>query len=399
MTERIYILNPYIRDFEANVKEKRYKDDKYYIKLDKTIFYPHLSGGQPGDTGTIGGIRVESVYEEGDDIVHMLSSNVSGNRVRLSIDWEHRLDMMQQHTGQHLLSYTFYRLYGGKTVGFNIGNDYSYVDIDIPYLSNDEAEKVESLANRIIQSNFKIKSYFISNEDLKKIPLRKMPTVEKNIRIVEIDELDYNPCGGTHLRNTGEIGLIKIVKWERNRGNVRVQFVSGERSLKDYNWKNKYIKEISNLLSCKDKDLMDKVNKLYADKEELEKANRTLRENLYEFKGSVFWGDGTDYKGVKIIFKTIHQMDFKELGLIAGNLSNNKEKLVQIYGLQNEDKYQFYVSRSKDMNLELQEIYKKVSEEYKIKGGGNSHTVQGGATKENLELILNQFLNLIKRSL
>ena len=390
--------NPYLRELEADVLEKKFANNKYYVKLDRTIFYPHLSGGQPGDKGYINNVEVLEAYEAGDDIVHVLEKNISGNRVKVSIDWDNRLDLMQQHTGQHLLSSVFYKLYNGETVGFNIGKEYVYIDITIPNLTEEEARRIEMLTNRIIYSNFRIKSYFVTPEELDSIPLRKSPTVNSNIRIVEIDGFDYSPCGGTHLNNTGEIGIIKIRKWERRKGNVRGEFICGGRALVDYTWKNKYIREIGLLLSSKDKDVLDKINKLYISKDDLEKENRTLREGLYKLKGDLFLKDVEIIDDIQFIYKELEDMDFKELGSIA-NYLNNKDRLIQIYGLHNDEKGQFYISRTKDLELDLQEIHKKISSKFGFKGGGNPNTVQGGSKLEDLKPIMSEFLEYIKKEI
>lgn len=396
MTNKIYMENSYLRELEAEVLEKKYTNNKYYIKLNRTIFYPNLSGGQPGDKGTLNGVEILEAYEDGNDIVHVLNNNITGNKAIISIDWDNRLDLMQQHSGQHLLSSVFYKLYNGETVGFNISKEYVYIDITIPNLSEEEAEKVDYLANRIIYSNFNIKSYFASEEEIEKLPLRKLPTVSSNIRIVEIDGIDFSPCGGTHLNNTGEIGIIKIRKWERRKGLIRVEFVCGNRALHDYTWKNQYIKELGLLLTSKDKDILENIKKLYSSKDLLEKENRELRENLYRIKGDTILEGMETIGDIKFIYKELDNMDFKELGFIANYLSLNSS-LIQIYGLKNEEKGQLYISRTKDIDINLQEIYREVASKFKIKGGGNSNTVQGGCDLKDLKPIMDLFLENIKK--
>lgn len=234
MTEKIFLVNPYIRQIHTRIIHKKYTNNKYYIKTNKTIFYPNLSDGQPGDKGTINGIEVEDVYEDGDDIVHVLGENVLSDRVDLSIDWDNRMDYMQQHSGQHLLSAVFYKLYNGETIDFYIGDDSVYIDIDIPRIEDDEIHKIESFANKIIYSNFSIKSYTIGKEDANRLAVANNFLGNSRIRIVEIDGIDFSPCGGTHLRSTGEIGIIKIKNIQSLDGHIRVEFVCGYRALKDY---------------------------------------------------------------------------------------------------------------------------------------------------------------------
>src|SRR5690554_4550463 len=214
MTRKIYWENPYLYEIDALVEEKKIKDNKFYVKLNRTIFYPNMSGGQPGDKGTIDGIKVLDTYEESNKIIHVLEKNISQLKVKLKIDSTVRFDLMQQHTGQHLLSGVFYNLFNAETVGFHLGEEYVTIDITLDEISIDEIKKVEQMCNKIIQSNFKVKSYFVTNDNVHLIPVRKPPTVNEDIRIIEIEGFDYSPCGGTHVSYTGEIGLIKIRKWE-----------------------------------------------------------------------------------------------------------------------------------------------------------------------------------------
>lgn len=277
MNYKLYLENPYLRQAKARIIDKQYKNDLYYLKLDKTIFYPHLSGGQPRDIGTINGIEVQDVYEEDGQIIHVIEENIHSDKVTMMIDWKTRIDYMQQHTGQHLLSAGFYKLFNGDTVGFHLGSEYVYVDINLPDMTWEQAEKIETYVNKIITSNFEIKAYYIGLSEVENLPIRKKPTVNSNIRIVEIDDIDFSPCGGTHLRNTGEIGMIKIRKWKKYKGNIRVEFVCGNRALEDYAWKNQHINEIALLLSSKDSDVLDKVKLLFAQKKELEKKIKKLK--------------------------------------------------------------------------------------------------------------------------
>jgi alanyl-tRNA synthetase len=398
MTNKFYLENPYLKEIDARIIDKTYEDGKYYIKLNRTIFYPHLSGGQPGDKGTINGIEVLEVYEEDLNIIHVVKENIHSDKVKLSINWENRIDNMQQHTGQHLLSSSFYKLYNGETIGFHIGGDYVYIDVNLPDLSKTEAEKIEIYANKIISLNFPIKSYIIGKNDIDKIPVRKQPTVNSNIRIVEIENIDFSPCAGTHLRSTGEIGLIKIRKWEKYKGNTRIEFVCGNRALHDYGWKNDQIKDISLLLSSKDIDAFDKVKKLYLQKEELEKENRLLKDEVYEYRGKELLKNSTIINSIPFIIKTFDNKSLSEISGVS-NYLNNSKSVVQIYGSTNSNKAQFMVSKSKEININLQDIFKLISSELELQGGGSPNSVQGSCSLTDLEKLMEMFLEKIKEVL
>ena len=397
MTYKVFMDNPYLKEMNGKITKKEFKDNKSYIQLDKTIFYPDLAGGQPMDFGTINGLEVVKVYEEDETIVHVIKGDIATTRVHMEINWDRRLDLMQQHSGEHILASSFYRLFNATTVGIHIGNELNTIDIKKPHLTENEASQVEYLANKIIQSNFKVKSYYVNHNQLSKIALRKDTTIEdEKIRIVEIDNIDYIACCGTHVSNTGEIGLIKILKWEKYKGNIRVEFVCGIRALKDYSWKNTYINEIGKLLSAKDTDVLNKVNQLNTARETVEKENRFLREELYNIKGELLLKESTVDNNINYIIKEFKDIDLKELNLIASNLNRNQEKLIQIYFIINEEMWQFVIARSKDLDLNLNKIFKDISNKYAIKGGGSPQLIQGVASISDLYSAIDMFKREIK---
>lgn len=398
MTEKIYLENPYLRQIDARIIEKKYLNNKYYVKTNRTIFYPNLAGGQPGDKGTINGVEVLDTYEEGNDIIHVIKDNIHSDRAQLSIDWDNRFDYMQQHSGQHLLSAVFYKLYNGETVGFYIGKEFVYIDVDIPNISKIHIDKIEKFANKIIFSNFQIKSYVIEKEDIKKIPVRKNSKINSNIRIVEIDGFDFSPCCGTHLRSTGEIGLIKIRKVENYKGNIRVEFVCGNRALKDYTWKSDYIRNISNLLSTKDKDVYERVKKLYSQKESLEKENRILREELYGYKAQELLKKSKLIRDINFILYKYENMEFREVSGIVSYINSIRDNIL-ILGVYNGDQSNYIASRSANIDIDMKNIHNEIVQELNIKGGGNPQTVQGACSKDELDIVLEKFYEKILNTL
>lgn len=398
MTERLYLNNPYLKQVDARIVEKVYKNNKYYIKTDKTIFYPNLAGGQPGDKGTINGVEVLDTYEDGEDLVHVVRDNIHSDKVVLTIDWDNRFDYMQQHSGQHLLSAAFYKLYNGETVGFYIGKEYVYIDVNLPEINQQEIIKIEELANRIVFSNFQIKSYIVEKSDLGNLTSISDTIPNSQIRIVEIDGIDFSPCCGTHLRYTGEIGLIKIRKVEKYKGNIRVEFVCGNRALQDYIWKNNSIYEIANLLSSKDKDIANKVAKLYEKKEKLERENRSLKEEIAKYKGEELFQQAKKIYNHNFIYKKFQDMDFQEVNNITNYLFS-KDRTIILFALSEKDHAQFLVGVSKDININLNSILKALKNNMEIKGGGKDKLVQGKCLIKDLDLILEEFYESILREI
>lgn len=398
MTERLYLNNPYLKQTEARIVEKIYRNNKYYIKTDKTVFYPNLAGGQPGDKGTINGIRVLDTYDDGDDMIHVVKDNIHSDKVVLSIDWANRFDYMQQHSGQHLLSAVFYKLYNGETIGFYIGQEYVYIDVNLPEITDKEIAKIEEFANRIIFSNFQIKSYIVEQADIGDYPMVEETINSSKIRIVEIDGIDFSPCCGTHLRYTGEIGLVKIRSVEKHKGNIRVEFLCGNRALQDYRWKNNSVIEIANLLSSKDKEIDKKVLQLYEQRQSLEKENKDLKKELSRFRGDELLKSAKVIHGFNFIYKKFQEINFQEINNIANYLTDLDNNMI-IFGLNNESYAQFLVGRSKDLKINMKTVFDDVKNKLDLKGGGKDELVQGRCQLEDLDLVLEEFLKATLREI
>lgn len=395
MTKKIYWENPYLHELKAKIVNKKLKDNKWHIKLDKTIFYPDNSGGQLGDLGTINGHRVINTYEDNDDLIHTVEKDISTPYVDLKIDFNRRFDLMQQHTGQHLLSGVFYNLLGAETVGFHLGEEIVTIDITITDLSEQEVERVEVLCNKLIQSNFKVKSYIVAKDKIGLLPVRKAPSIDKNIRVVEIDGYDFSPCGGTHVNNLGELGLIKIYKWEKYKGKTRIEFVCGMRAVNDYSIKSHIIKKSALLLGSKDTQVYDRLEKVYEDKVKLEKDNRDLKEKLYSLYSDVLYRDSIHTSYGDLIVSIFEDFDFKEVSKMSNIISNSYENVIQLYGIKGNDNSQFILNKSKNVDLDLQNLYNKVASSFKIKGGGNPNTVQGSVSEDDLDKIIAFFKDLL----
>lgn len=225
MTDRLYYTDPYTREFEATVTDRVEGSRRIY--LDRTAFYP-TSGGQPFDTGELGGVRVCDVVDEGGRIAHLLDAPLVADRVSGRVDWPRRFDHMQQHTGQHLLSAVLADLLGYRTVAVHFGKESSTLDLDAGSLTPQETHLVEEKANEIIVQNRPVKITFEDAEQAE--GLRKASERSGTIRVITIGELDRSACGGTHVRATGEVGSLLIRKVERVRKGLRLEFLCGSRA-------------------------------------------------------------------------------------------------------------------------------------------------------------------------
>lgn len=393
--EKMFIDDSYILEFEANIVDVFSKDDQWIVLLDKTFFYPE-GGGQPSDIGAIENLSVSYVYEEEGIVYHVVDEFIEkGTKVKCKIDSNIRFDHMQQHCGQHILSAAFDNILGGNTVGFHLGEEFVTVDIDINTLSVEDAERVENLANEIVFKNLPIKYIYPSSDELKNFKLRKEPSVEENIRIVEIQGVDYSPCCGTHPNYTGEVGLIKIRKWEKYKDYYRVEFVCGMRALNDYRWKNNYINELSLMLSSKDTDLLCNAKKSFEELMLQSKQIKQLKDTNLNYEAESLYREAEEYKGIKIIKKLFADRDFKEV-IALSNKITKYNSAVALLGTKS-DTARMVFSSSKNININMNSLFKEVAPLINGKGGGNPHSAQGGGSDiSNLESALESASIIIK---
>jgi alanyl-tRNA synthetase len=241
-TERLYYLDPYLRDFAARVIDVRAADGKLAVALDRTAFYP-TGGGQPNDMGVLawpsGEARVLDVTSDDGLVWHTLEREddpavLVGVEVYAAVDWRRRFDHMQQHTGQHVLSQAFVQACSAETVAFHLGAAASTIDLDRAGLGADALAAAEAAANDIVDRALPVSATFVTPEELARLPLRKPPKVTENVRIVQVEGFDWSACGGTHVTNTAQVGLIKITGSERRGNELRVTFLCGGRARADY---------------------------------------------------------------------------------------------------------------------------------------------------------------------
>ena len=315
MEQKIFYQQPYLNTLQTTFKEVVKKDDKFHVVLEQTIFCPE-GGGQPCDMGTINSIPVSGVYEQDNVIYHILDQEPTGPEAICQLDSERRLYNMQQHSGQHLLSAVFYNLHKLETKSFHLGADYATIDLERNNLSDKLMSQVEDSANDYIRQNLLVKAYIVEKGEVGKLPVRKAPTVDENIRIVEIDKIDFSPCCGTHISRTGELCLLKILKHENNKQMTRVYFVCGKRALQDYQHKHSLLANLCNKLAANEESLAERVNSLLDTSRESGRENKKLKEELFKFKAADIVKEA---KGNLIV---IHFEDyrFEDIQLLAQNI-------------------------------------------------------------------------------
>ena len=245
MTERLYYRDCYLQEFRARVLETTGGGRRVY--LDQTAFYP-TSGGQPFDTGTLGGANVIEVIDEEDRVAHVLDAPIATGEITAQIDWPRRFDHMQHHSGQHLLSAVLEDLFKIPTVSFHLGADVCTIDVAAPSLTADRIDQAEARCAEIVGE---ARPLAITFEDAAaNLGLRKESQRTGTLRVVAIQGVDRSACGGTHVRTTAEIGLVLIRKTEKIRGNTRLEFVCGLRALRQARADFRTLQELSRQLSA-----------------------------------------------------------------------------------------------------------------------------------------------------
>lgn len=291
-TRRLYYGDSYMREFSARVLAEQGRR----VYLDETAFYP-ASGGQPFDTGTINGARVLAVEEEdGGRIAHLMETAVAEGPAECAIDWERRFDHMQQHTGQHVLSAVLAERLGLATVSVHLGSEASTIDLAAASLDAARVLQAERFANEAASEARPVTvSYHEAGEEL---GLRKASERSGTLRVVSIDGLDRSACGGTHVRNTAEVGAILLRKLDKVRGNVRLEFVCGRRAAvrarADYDTLARTARLFSAPLEGVDELVAAQVRRLAAAEKELRRlaGENARREGLERFDRAARNGRG-----------------------------------------------------------------------------------------------------------
>ncbi|RJS61235.1 DHHA1 domain-containing protein [Bacillus sp. PK3_68] len=384
MTEKLFYEDAYIQSFTANVLEEGVDEaGRRFAVLDSTAFYPE-GGGQPCDTGKINGIRVTDVQSVNGVIRHYLEEELgmSHEKVNGEINWERRYDHMQQHAGQHILSAAFEELFGIRTTSFHLGEKTVTIDLDTDSLTEEVLKKAEKKANEIILENRAIETKWITFGEASRYPLRKELAVTGNIRLVIIPDFDYNGCGGTHPHSTGEVVAIKLLKWERQRKHVRLEFVCGGRVLKQLGEKQAVIRELSRLLNSPQDKMTGAARQLLEEKKALQAALDEAKDQLLEHEVKVLLQKAIHKEGYKLLVQVFRNRTIQELQKMARLAIEKDAGVVAAFVAENENKLQLTAaSGNETTNIDLKKAASFIFPLIEGKGGGQPHFIQGGGQR------------------
>lgn len=366
--KKLYYDSPYIREFEATVVSCEKGKKGYEVVLDQTAFYPE-GGGQPTDTGVLGGVKVLEVHEKGGTVTHYLENALeTGVKVTGVIDWDNRFIHMQEHSGEHLVSGLIHARFGYDNVGFHMGAEEVTIDFN-GLIEWDELMEIEKKANEIIWDNREIYADFPPKEELDALDYRSKKELTGDVRIVKIPGGDVCACCGTHVKRTGEIGLVKFLSMIHYKGGVRISLLCGKRAMADYEKKREEVQKISVMLSAKPSEISGAVEKMKSEISRLQEKLSECYKGMIEQKvAEMKISDADVYViekefGAQHLRQMVNRILEEKKGKTVLALSGNKDGgFVYIMG-----------SQSEDMRLLSRELNGKLSG----RGGGSTQMAQG----------------------
>ena len=376
-TERMFDKDSFLSKFQANVVScEALCDGKYAVALDKTAFFPN-EGGQACDTGRISDARVLSVDEKEGIITHVTDSSIEiGSSVACEIDFPERYRKMQDHSAEHIVSGLIHKHFGFENVGFHLGDGYMTADFD-GELSEENVTFIETLANEAVYACRSVRAYYPDENELKSLEYRSKLELTENVRIVEIDGIDLCACCAPHVRNTGEIGLIKIVEAIRYKGGMRLTMLAGRDALEDYRRRQDQIRRVSMAISAKQSEIADGVDRLLCDFGVLKGKLSEIRREMMQMKLDALENSSESI----ILFEDSDDMHASR-DFVNGAVEKT-EKLCALFSGDDERGYKYIIASE---NIPLRALSRKISETLGGKGGGSDLMIQGSTTAKRTEI-------------
>ncbi len=380
MTEKLFDRDSYIKEFACKVADLYTENGKLYIETDRTAFFPE-GGGQTSDIGTLGCANVENVQNIGGKIYHFVENseeNVKfftiGKEIKGEICWKKRFSDMQQHSGEHIFSGVVHSLYGYDNVGFHLGSEIVTLDFN-GVLTKEDICKVELLVNKAVWDNLPVKVFFPSDEELALIDYRSKKEIDGQVRLVEFPGVDICACCAPHVKYTGEIGIIQVVAFEKYKGGTRVSILCGERALKDIRHKLDENHSVSVLMSAKEKETAQAVERIKKEKESLDYETVGLKKEILSLKLASIKAD----KRIVIFDPSLEGKMLQDFALA---LMERAEEFACCFCGKN-GQYRYCMVSDK---LDTLPYAKALNEAFSGRGGGRNGIVQGTVSGEEEEI-------------
>ena len=389
MTDRLYYHDSFLYNFDAKVREAT-ESPRPALVLDRTAFYP-TSGGQVFDTGWILAgdpndptkMRVTEVADAEDGkVVHYLEAPVKnvqpGTRVRGQIDAARRRDHMQQHSGQHVLSAAFVRLFNMPTVSFHMADDYCSIDLDTPTLTKEQVESAERLANEIISENRTVQVRFVTRDEAANLGLRKLPPAERDeLRLIDIRDFDLTACGGTHVGETGQIGCTFLRKTEKVRQGWRVEFVAGQRAVATARRDFTALTEAAALFSAHIYGVPQQVRKSLDEIRSLRRQREQSQEELAAAQAATLLAETSETNGRKFVVRVFADCELNFVKMLAQKLVRLSANVVAILGMTSPQPSLVF-AQSAGQPFDMGGLMKETIATLGGRGGGSIDMAQGG---------------------
>jgi alanyl-tRNA synthetase len=385
VTQRLYYTDSFLHEFEARVVSVSGEA----VTLDRSAFYP-TSGGQVFDTGwlEVNGslrLRVKEVTEneQSGDVLHTVEGNAAqalqpGSVVRGAIDAERRLDHMQQHSGQHVLSAAFEKLYNFPTVSFHMGEESCTIDLATDAVTAKQLEAAEVLANQVIAEDRPVEIRFATPDEARTLGVRKIPPAEREkLRLIDIRDFDLNACGGTHVQRTGQIGAILLRKTEKVKQGVRVEFVCGLRAVRTARRDFETLTEAAAVFSTHICEVPQQVRKSLDEIKSAQKAQHRLLEEVAELQAQQMLQSALEQGGHKLVVQFFAERDLGFIKMLTQKLTKagNTVALLGCGG----PPPSLVFAQTPGLANDMGALMKRIVQELGTRGGGNRDMAQGGA--------------------
>jgi alanyl-tRNA synthetase len=386
MTERLYYSDAYRRQFSAAVTACAPVGDGFEVTLDRTAFYP-TSGGQPHDVGVLDRRAVVDVVDHDDGrLVHLVDGPLEvGSTVQGEVDWTHRFDHMQQHTGQHVLSAAFDHVCQARTESFHLGTATATIDLH-RQVTPAEISAAEAEANRVVWEDRAVQVRFVTAEEAASLPLRKESGRIGTLRLIEVTDFDLSACGGTHVARTGGIGVIAVTGWEKFKGGTRVEFQCGGRALARMREWRDALAATNRLLSVSPLELAPAIERLQGENKALARAARGVQEQLATHVAAELVAVGERVDGRMVVAQAMEGWDAAGLKAIAAGVASRPGTAVALFS--KSSPALVVVARANDVVVDASAVLKALVARFGGKGGGKPDLAQGGGLVGDVTEIL-----------
>lgn len=374
-TTKLYYEDVYKKEFKAKVLECREGKKGYEIILDQTAFYPE-GGGQPSDNGTLGNVNIKEVHEKNGELIHYTDGPLEiGTEVTGEINWDRRFDLMQQHSGEHIVSGLVHEAFGYDNVGFHMGSDTITIDLNGP-LDEAQLAEIERKTNQKIWEDTQIKIIYPTAEELEKIDYRSKKELTGQVRIIEFPGVDICACCGTHVTHTGEIGMVKLLSVEKFREGVRIEMICGKRVLDYLNMVNDQNHQISVKLSAK----MDKTAQAV---ERLQEENFRLKGQVGQLVDDMCRKEAERYAGSGSVLIFMDGMDADSVRKLADAVTQTCQGCCAVFSGNADGSYKYAMG---EKDGDLRQFTKEMNAKLNGRGGGKPFFVQGSVQASEKEI-------------